>query len=398
MMHTAWPSVTPCRVTPTQIWQGRKGFIEVATSPVNKFIRATCKLLAECSDKGYAKAVTFGGWAMEEYDLTSPPLRDLPSICGARHGVYHMAAGVIDREWDKIEAFLEEEQTIETAPGQLRAEVLAGCRSKTMRAGVRTKSMLCKPVYFKWMRTINRVTHYFDMAPHAQTAAARLDSWAADALPLLNGVSALFDEWPVAPSVDEIRITEALRRDDEAAALVKVMLEASCKPAGEQLRKHTAILQPGGRYSNPTQLQRSKAAALPLTTHHVEGGIGVLQHRKGRARHEHLRNASGYAKLVKNLSLFDEFKKLPTAEQRRVYAEAKLQDARRVQREGGRATIMRAGAAANKAYRAELKAKAVAKAARAAQAKAAVEATVLLHKHTEVHGLTINSLKAQLRK
>jgi hypothetical protein len=33
MMHTAWPSVTPCRVTPTQIWQGRKGFIEVATSP-----------------------------------------------------------------------------------------------------------------------------------------------------------------------------------------------------------------------------------------------------------------------------------------------------------------------------------------------------------------------------
>ena len=189
MMHTAWPSVTPCRVTPTQIWQGRKGFIEVATSPVNKFIRATCKLLAECSDKGYAKAVTFGGWAMEEYDLTAPPLRDLPSICGARHGVYHMAAGVIDREWDKIEAFLEEEQTIETAPGQLRAEVLAGCRSKTMRAGVRTKSMLCKPVYFKWMRTINRVTHYFDMAPHAQTAAARLDSWAADALPLCSTAS-----------------------------------------------------------------------------------------------------------------------------------------------------------------------------------------------------------------
>ena len=113
------------------------------------------------------------------------------------------------------------------------------------------------------------------------------------------------------------------------------MLEASCKPAGEQPRKHTAILQPGGHYANPTELQRNKAATPLLTTHHhtSEGRIGVLQaHRTKRTRGTRARRRL-YAKLVENRSLFEEFKEMPTAEQRRAQAEAKLQDARRVQRE-----------------------------------------------------------------
>jgi hypothetical protein len=72
-----------------------------------------CKMVAECSDKEYAKAIVYAGWVQVEKGLASSDASDLMAICGSRNGVFFMNAPIIFRMLDNLKDYLDQEHTLQ---------------------------------------------------------------------------------------------------------------------------------------------------------------------------------------------------------------------------------------------------------------------------------------------
>ena len=366
-----------------------KAFVEVATSPGNKFILSFCKLFAPCSDKDYAKAFDFQAW--EAYTYGQNTTHDLMSILGSRFGVFFLNPVVILRAWDHAKEYLVMLGKIETYEGKLRAATLSAMNNPIIKAEMAARALICNYIYWPWMKLMNGVGHvrelceplqyaglslqnsisypgelltgqalFFGFNPKNATTAAAAAAAAASSITatgsaavrvvaaaaIANVVAAAAAPHPVSPLTPaanavytppvDIQRAAALATSPELGESVRRFLVKGLTQALPTFMKHTDGYQAGGNVAEASERELAALTGMVATTHHQEADFGFLQYlvgTKGRARHQKVRSAVGHAKL-RRTDVLQRVREMSPEKRRRWFAIAKLMLARRINREG----------------------------------------------------------------
>jgi hypothetical protein len=210
-----------------------KAFVEVATSPGNKFILSFCKLFAPCSDKDYAKAFDFQAWEAYTYGVNTT--HDLMSILGSRFGVFFLNPVVILRAWDHAKEYLKMLGKIETYEGKLIAATLSAMRNPIIKGEMVARTLICNYVYWPWMILMHGVAHVSELVDPFQYAGLSLKNSAAYPDELMTGRALLFGFHPGTSATASANAAAARNRPPPPLPLISAAVAAVVAAANSKV-------------------------------------------------------------------------------------------------------------------------------------------------------------------